>query len=311
MKKIKIKDLPKLLKSTFEQWLDDKSLKLAASLSFYSVLSLVPLLVIVISTVGFFLGQEKAAESIVTQASEFIGDKGAALLQNLSTYSFFTESGIIPTIISASILFLGALGVFIELKESLNMIWGIEVKPGRGLKLFFKNRLITFPFIFAIGFLLILALVISFLIGILNNYIESKFSGLSSILKYSDVFVSILTFTILFGLLFKFLPDVFIKWSYIWQGALFTSILFNIGKYLIGIYLGNTYYGNVYGTAGSLVLILIWIYYSSIIFFFGAEFTYVIRMKYAEEDLDIGKDFIQVKKTTQQVEDTIKSDSKA
>lgn len=311
MKKIKIKDFPKLLKSTFEQWLDDKSLKLAASLSFYSVLSLVPLLVIVISTVGFFLGQEKAAESIVTQASEFIGDKGAVLLQNLSTYSFFTESGIIPTIISASILFLGALGVFIELKESLNMIWGIEVKPGRGLKLFFKNRLITFPFIFAIGFLLILALVISFLIGILNNYIESKFTGLSSILQYSDVFVSILTFTILFGLLFKFLPDVFIKWSYIWQGALFTSILFNIGKYLIGIYLGNTYYGNVYGTAGSLVLILIWIYYSSIIFFFGAEFTYVIRMKYAEEDLDIGKDFVQVKKTTQQVEDTIKNDSKA
>jgi membrane protein len=306
MKKIKIKHLPNILKSTLYQWSDDKALKLAASLSFYSILSLVPLLVIVISTVGFFLGQEKAAESIVLQASEFIGDKGAALLQNLSTYSFFTDSGIIPTLISTIILFFGALGVFIELKESLNMIWGVEVKPGKGFKLFFKNRLLTFPLIFAIGLLLILSLLISFLIGILTNFIESKVPGLSSILQYSDVIVSVIIFTILFGLMFKFLPDVLVKWSYIWQGALFTSILFNLGKYLIGIYLGNTYYGNVYGAAGSLVLIIIWIYYSSMIFFFGAEFIYVIRMKYAEEDLNIGKDFVIVKKTTQLVEDTLK-----
>jgi membrane protein len=200
----------------------------------------------------------------------------------------------------------GALGVFIELKESLNMIWGIEVKPGKSLKLFFKNRLLTFPLIFAIGFLLILSLLISFIIGIFTNYIESKIPELSSILQYSDVIVSIIIFTILFGMLFKFLPDAFVKWSYVWQGALFTSILFNIGKYLIGVYLGNTYYGNVYGAAGSLVLILIWIYYSSLIFFFGAEFTYVIRMKYADEELKIRKDFVEVKKTTQQVEDKLK-----
>jgi membrane protein len=125
------------------------------------------------------------------------------------------------------------------------------------------------------------------------------------IIKYSDVIVSLIIFTILFGLLFKFLPDAKIKWSYVWQGALFTSILFNIGKFLIGFYLGNTYYGNVYGAAGSLVILLIWIYYSSIIFFFGSEFTYVIGSKYSKVPLKLKKDFVKIKKTTEQLEDTV------
>ncbi|MCB9247525.1 MAG: YihY/virulence factor BrkB family protein [Ignavibacteriales bacterium] len=137
MKKVKIKDFPTLIKDTYMQWLDDKSLKLAASLSFYSILSMVPFLVIVISIVGFFLGQETANQTIVEQVGELIGVEGAELFKTLAEYSFFKESGLVPTIISGTILIAGALGVFIELKESLNIIWGIEIKPGNSLKLFF------------------------------------------------------------------------------------------------------------------------------------------------------------------------------
>ncbi|MBL1213325.1 MAG: YihY/virulence factor BrkB family protein [Ignavibacteriae bacterium] len=303
--KIRIKDLPSILEETYLQWVDDKALKLAASLSFYSILSLVPLLVIIVSTAGLVLGQQEASSSIITQVRELIGEKGAVLFEELMSYSFFKDTGIIPTVISAGVLLFGSLGVFIELKESLNIVWGIEVKPGKGFKLFFKNRLLTFPFIFGIGFLLITSLIISALIGAVTKFIGGSIPNLIPVLKYSDIAVSLIVFTILFGLLFKFLPDTKIKWSYVWQGALFTSILFNIGKYLIGFYLGNTYYGNVYGAAGSLVILLIWIYYSSIIFFFGAEFTYVIRRKYSTVPLELRKDFIRIKKTTQQLEESV------
>ena len=269
---------------------------------------MVPFLVIVISIVGFFLGQEAANQTIVEQVGELIGAEGAELFKTLAEYSFFKESGLVPTIISGTILIAGALGVFIELKESLNIIWGIEIKPGNSLKLFFKNRLFTFPIIFAIGLLFILSVIISALINIFVNYIEmitTDFTSYLPILQISDIVVSVIVFTILFAMLFKYLPDADISWSYIWQGALFTSILFNLGKYLIGIYLGNTYYGNVYGAAGSLVLLLIWIYYSSLIFFFGAEFTYVIRMKYAQNLLKINNDFLLVKKNTERLEEAI------
>ncbi len=299
----KIKEIIFMLKQAYLQWVDDKAMKLSASLSFYSILSLVPLLVIILSIAGFFIGHQAAITSVVGQVNELVGSEGAQLIKKLSGYSFFTNTGLIPSVISAVVLFAGSLAVFIELKESLNVIWGIEVKPGKGIKLFFKNRIFTFPLILAIGFLLIVSLIVSALVRLLSSYLISKLPDLIPILQISDILVSVIVFSILFGILYKFLPDAKIEFKFIWPGAILTSVLFNIGKYLIGIYLGNTYYGNVYGAAGSLVIILIWIYFSSMIFFYGAEFIYVNRQETTTKNLKINKDFLKVTKTNQQLDD--------
>jgi membrane protein len=291
------------LKNAYFQWLDDKAMKLSASLSFYSILSLVPFLVIIVSIIGFFFGHESATSSIVSQVKDLVGSEGAELIKKLSSYSFFTDSEILPSIISTIILIVGSLAVFIELKESLNIIWGIEVKTGKGLKLFLKNRIVTFPIVLAIGFLLVVSLMVSALISLLSKFLAAKLPDILPILQLSDILVSLFVFALLFGMLYKYLPDVKIEIKYIWPGALLTAILFNIGKYLIGIYLGNTYYGNVYGAAGSLVIILIWIYFSSMIFFFGAEFVYVTRQNRSEKKLKISKDFLKVPKTSQQLKE--------
>ncbi len=306
MKKVKIKELPSILNEAYMQWVDDKALKLAASLSFYSILSLVPLLAIIVSIAGFFIGEKTATESIISQIQDLIGEKGASLFRELAGYSFFNKSGFLPTIISGIVLIVGSLGVFVELKESMNIIWGIEIKPGKGLKLFFKNRLLTFPIIFAIGFLLIISLVASAVLNFLSNFVNETLAEIIPVLQITDLIISVVGLTLLFAVIFRYLPDAKIGWGYVWQGALFTSVLFNIGKFLIGIYLGNTYYGNVYGAAGSVVILIIWIYYSSIIFFFGAEFTYVIRTKNSDEKLKTKKDFIRVKKITTQIDDVMK-----
>lgn len=295
------------LRDAYYQWIDDKAMKLSASLSFYSILSLVPLLVILISIVGFFFGHESATSSIVSQVKDLVGSEGAGLIEKISSYSFFTESGILPSIISAFILIAGSLAVFIELKESLNIIWGIEVKPGKGLKLFFKNRIFTFPIILAIGLLLIVLLIVSALLSLLTNFIASRLPDVFPILQISDIILSLFVFSLLFGMLYKFLPDVKVEYKYIWPGALLSAILFNIGKYLIGIYLSNTYYGNVYGAAGSLVILLLWIYFSSMIFFFGAEFIYVFRKNRTENKLKVSKDFLKVPKTNQQLKEVSSS----
>lgn len=306
----KIEVIVFMLKQAYLQWVDDKAMKLSASLSFYSILSLVPLLVVILSIAGFFIGHQAAITSVVGQVNELVGSEGAQLIKELSGYSFFTNTGLIPSIISAFILFAGSLAVFIELKESLNVIWGIEVKPGKGIKLFFKNRIFTFPLILAIGFLLIISLIVSALVRLLSSYLTSKLPDLIPILQISDILVSLIVFTILFAILYKYLPDGKIELKFIWPGAILTSILFNIGKYLIGIYLGNTYYGNVYGAAGSLVIILIWIYFSSMIFFFGAEFVYVTRQNRSEKKLKISKDFLKVPKTSQQLKEAASANIK-
>jgi membrane protein len=296
-----IKRFTKNLRDAYFQWLDDKAIKLSASPSFYSILSLVPFLVIIISIVGLIFGEESATESIVSQVRDIVGIEGAELIEKLSSYSFFTETGIIPSIISAFILIAGSLAVFIELKESLNIIWGIEVKPGKGVKLFFKNRIFTFPIILAIGLLLIVSLIISAAVNVLSKFLLSKLPEIIPIILIGDILLSFLVFSLLFGMLYKFLPDVNVEIKYIWPGAILTSFLFNLGKYLIEIYLGNSYYGNVYGAAGSLVILLIWIYYSSMIFFFGAEFVYVTRRRRTEKELRVSKDFIKIQKTNQQL----------
>jgi membrane protein len=296
------------LRDAYFQWLDDKAMKLSASLSFYSILSLVPFLVIIISIVGFFFGEESATASIVSQVRDLIGIEGAELIKKLSSYSFFADTGILPSIISAFILIVGSLAVFIELKESLNIIWGIEVKPGKGLKLFFKNRIFTFPIILAIGLLLIISLITSAAISILSKFLVSKLPDILPIILMGDILLSFLVFSLLFGMLYKYLPDVKVELKYIWPGAILTSLLFNFGVYLIEIYLGNTYYGNVYGAAGSLVILLLWIYFSSMIFFFGAEFVYITRRRRTEKALRVSKDFINIPKTNQQLHEAASND---
>ncbi len=303
MRKVKIRDIPSILSETYEQWLDDKSFKLSASLSFYSILSLVPLVVIITAVAGFFIGERTAIESILVQVREFIGPKGADLFEKLISYSFFEDSALLPSLISAFVVIAGSVIVLIDLKESLNIIWGIEVKPGKSFKLFFKNRLFAFPLVLAVGFLLVASFLSSTLLSLLSSFVDETFPVSIPLLQIGEIALSLFMLTILFAVLFKFLPDTKVSWSFVWQGAFFTSVLFNIGEFLIGLYLSNTYYGSVFGAAGSIVLLLIWIYYSSLIFFFGAEFTYVIRMKYSDEPVKSKKDFLTVKKTSEMIEE--------
>lgn len=292
-----------ILKETYIQWVDDKAVKLAGALSFFSLFSLVPLLVITISVVGFFFGSKVATGSIINEVDNIIGREGARVVENLLENAVFAEEGTLATIISVVVLLVGSVIVFVELKESLNIIWGIEIRPGKGLKIFFKNRLFTFPVVLGIGFLLIISLVMSALLSLLNNQFGEMFPILIPVLQVSEILLSVIGLGLMFAFLFQYLPDVFIEWKYVWLGAAFTSILFNLGKFLIGFYIGSTSYGTVYGAAGSLVILLIWIYYSSMIFFFGAEFTQVFRNRFSDKRIQPKKDFVTIKKMTTMLEE--------
>jgi len=301
LNKFSIKSIPSLITEAYFEMLDDKGFKMAAALSYYSAFSLGPLLIIVIAIAGFIFGEEAAKGQLFFELKNMIGSDGAQMMETIIKGASNTTTSIFATIFSVILLVFGAIGVFVELQESLNMVWGVEPKPGKGLKMFIRNRIISFSMVVATGFLLMVSLVINSAIALLNELMAEVFPSLIPIAFILNSAASLIVITILFALIYKVLPDVLISWRYVWLGAGITSVLFSIGKYLIGLYLGSSSYASTYGAAASLVIIFLWIYYSGLILFFGAELTQVYRKRYSGKELIANGDGLVVPKVSELV----------
>ncbi|HBY97286.1 MAG TPA: ribonuclease BN [Chloroflexi bacterium] len=269
-----------LLKETFSEWSEDKASRLAAALAYYTVFSLGPLLIVVIAIAGVVFGQEAARGQIVAQAQGLIGRSGAQAVQTIIQNARQPTSGIVATSIGIVTLLLGASGVFGQLQDALNTIWEVMPKPGRGLMGAITDRFVSFTMVLGIGFLLLVSLVLSAVLTGLATFFGDVLPIPGFVLQIVDFVVSFAVITLLFAMIYKVLPDVEIAWGDVWIGAAMTSLLFTIGKFLIGLYLGRSAVTSTYGAAGSLVVILLWVYYSAQILFFGAEFTQVHARRY-------------------------------
>lgn len=278
-----------LVTETFKEWRDDKASRLAAALSYYTVFSLPPLLVISLAIVGRFYDRQAAQDQLLNQVGQLVGESGRqAIAQILENVSDPTLSSI-AAIVSVAALLFAASGVFNELHESLNQIWEVEPKPSRGIIGTIRDRLFSFGLVLGIGFLLLVSLILSTVLAGVSEYVFDTVPAFLSVGRVLNFVVSFGVYTILFALIFKFIPDVEIKWRDVWLGATVTALLFSFGKWGISVYLGQSAPASAYGAAGSLIVILVWVYYSAQILFFGAEFTQVYANRFggrirADED---------------------------
>ncbi len=272
----------RLFKDTFDNWNKDHAQRLGAALAYYTVFSLGPLLIIVIAIAGLVFGQQAAQGQIVDQLRGLVGDQGATFIQSAIAASSTPRTGLIASVIGVATLILGALGVFGALQDALNAIWGVQPKPGRGIKGLITDRLLSFSMVIVVGFLLLVSLVISAALAAFLKYFGGMLPFSSTVLQGINFFVSFAVVTLLFALIFKVLPDAKVHWSDVWIGAVLTALLFAIGKFILGYYLGTSAYASSYGAAGSLIIVLVWIYYSAQILFFGAEFTKAFAQRYGE-----------------------------
>jgi len=295
----RLKVIKEITYKTYDQFLDDKGFKMAAALSYYAAFSLGPLLIICISIAGFIFGEEAVRGELSSQITYLIGKEGAEMVEIIIKGASNLTTGFIAGIISLILLVLGSLGVFVELQESLNIIWGVEPKPGRGIWGFIKTRVTSFSMVIATGFLMMISLIINTIIGLLYKLLGEYVNPAFPATEIINLVSSFIIITLLFAFMFKYLPDVIISWRYVWIGAVITSILFSVGKYLIGLYLGNSSYSSTYGAAASFIIIFIWIYYSGIILFLGAEFTQVYRSRYSNSKIEPDADGIIVPKVSE------------
>ena len=268
------------LREVVQKWSNDNALTLGAALAYYTVFSIAPLLVLVIAVAGLVFGRAAAQGEIVTQIQGMLGTAGAELIESMIKRASEPASGVIATVVSLVTMFFGASGVFGQLQGSLNRIWGADTQRRRGMKGQLQRRAASFSMILGVGFLLLVSLALSATISGLHGVIDEYLTVPSELLSVANLSVSFLIITALFAMIFKALPDARIEWRDVWLGAAVTALLFTIGKSLIGIYLGRAGVTSVYGAAGSLVLVLLWVYYSSQLLFLGAEFTEVYSRRY-------------------------------
>lgn len=275
-----------LLRETFKDWTDDKAPRLAAALAYYTVFSLAPLLVLAITIAGFVLGNnDPIREQVVSQVQGLAGQQAAQSVSELIDQTNKPASGIIAGILGIATLIFGATGLFGQLQDALNTIWEVKPKPNRGIMGMIKDRFLSFTMVLGISFLLLVSLVISAMLALLNNFFSGVLGDAAFLGQIINFVVSLGVITVIFALIFKVLPDADIAWNDVWVGALVTSVLFNIGKLLIGLYLGNSSAASAYGAAGSLVILLLWVYYSAQILFFGAEFTQVYARMFGSREV--------------------------
>ncbi len=269
-------DFLRLLRETTNKWWADEAPHLGAALAFYAALAVAPMLVMAITILGMVLGPENAHWQILNELRELIGPEGTDALDDiLRSAGKKPDSGILATIAGLFTLFFAATGVFVELQDAMNKIWKAR-GPGRmTLGRILRYRLFSFGMILGVGFLLLISLIISALLAALSSHLHSAVPGYPVILQVVNSIVSFFIVMCLFAFLFKYLPDAHIEWPNVWLGASLTAALFTLGKLLIGIYLGRSTITSAYGAAGSLVVLLLWVFFSSQILFFGAEFTYV------------------------------------
>jgi membrane protein len=269
------------IKKTITEWINAEPFELAAALSYYTLFSLAPLLIIAISVAGLVFGREAAQNEIAETLKGVVGEESAQTVQGMiEAAGNKPKAGIISTIIGFVALLFGAGGVVGQLQSSLNKVWKVAPKPGQGVWGFIRQRFFSFAMVLAIGFLLIVSLLVSAVLASFTRMLSGLFGDAAVIAHIVDVLVSFGFITLLFALIYKYVPDVEIQWRDVWVGAAITSVLFTLGKFAIGLYIGTSGVTSGYGAAGSILTVLLWVYYSSLIFFFGAEFTRVYASEY-------------------------------
>ena len=265
-----------LLKQTFNEFNDDNAIKLSASLSYYTIFSLPPLLIIILSIFSFFFGEDAVTGRFFGQINGMVGNEAAIQIQETIKNIELSNSNAFAAIFGGIMLLIGASGVFAEIQSSINSIWGLKAKPNKGIVKFVKNRLMSFSMIASVGFLLMVSLMVNTVMDIVNTRLLVYFPDTTVYIFYVfNILILFATTTMLFSIIFKTLPDGNIAWKDALIGSSFTSFFFMFGKFAIGFYLGSSTVATVYGAAGSIIIILIWVYYSAIILYFGAEFTKV------------------------------------
>ena len=272
----RVKSLYCYLKQVFKEFGQDNILKYSASLAYYTVFSLAPLLIVIISICGLLFGKDAIEGHIYTELRGLAGSDAAAQVQDTIKNIHITGHNLFASIVGIVVLIIGATGIFGEVQDSLNKIWGLRIKTRKTWWKLIINRLLSFSLILSIGFVMMVSLILNALITAFGNYLNRYFSNFSVI--FIQIMDGVLTFiitTFLFSLMFKMLPDAKIKWKDVLIGGLITSVFFMLGKLAIGYYLGSSNIASVYGAAGSIMIIMVWVYYSSVILYVGAEFTKV------------------------------------
>jgi len=263
----------KVLGSTAKSWNDDGAFKHSAAVSFYTLFSLAPITIIALGIAGFFFGQEAATKQFSAQMTQLIGQGSADMIQTAVASSQPQKQGWAATGLGISLLVLGATTVFGQLQDSLNSIWDVKAKPSRsGWVVMLITRLISFAMVLTVGFLLLISLILTTALSALVKMADGRLSIPPQVLQVADLIIALGVITVLFAMIFKIMPDVRLRWHEVWLGAFVTALLFSIGRILIALYLSHSTVASVYGAAGSLVALLVWVYYSCAILFFGAEF---------------------------------------
>jgi membrane protein len=280
---MKARDIFSLLKQSFSEWGEDKAPRLAAALSYFAIFSIAPFLIIVIAIAGFIWGQDAVEGRVFGQIEGAVGAEAAQMIQTMLAGVHDPAQGIIATVIGVGLLIFAASGLFAQLQDSLNVIWEVQPRPDLGIKGVLRTRLLSFLLILGIGVLLLLFLIASAIIAGFSEIIGDLFPGAAIVIFLANLLLTFAVVTLLFAMMYKVLPDAKIQWSDVWLGAAFTALLFAIGKELIGLYMGHVAVGSAFGAAGSLVVLLLWIYYSAMILFFGAEFTQVYANRYGSK----------------------------
>jgi membrane protein len=281
------KKFPSLLKETFVEWNKRDPFRQSAVIAYYSIFSLPGLLVLIVTITGYFFTRDAVTHNIINQISSTFGSNVAKQMESLLTNAGGAKQTILGSIIGVATLLIGATGVFIALQKTLNEIW--EVKPSdkqrTGILLLLKNRLFSFGLILAIAFLLMISLVLSTALSAVGEWFRGDGSdAMIYVFNIINFIFSLIVISFLFGLIFKILPDTRIKWNRVWMGSLVTGVLFTIGKTALGFYFGKATPESAYGAGGSIVLLLLWVSYSSMILFFGAEFTYTYSKRFFPQD---------------------------
>ncbi len=280
-KKISFKGLIEIFKCAFTGFSDNKVMKLSGSLAYYTVFSMAPLLIVIISLCGLFLGREAVEGKIYGQLAGFVGSDTATQLQDMIKNASLAGKSKMAAIIGVITLLVGATSIFAEIQDSINSIWGLKPKPKRGWIKLLQNRVLSFSVIISLGFLLLVSLGVSSIIDGFSNRLTAHFPGVAIIVFYViNILITFSVTSLIFGVIFKVLPDGNIKWKDVLAGAMATAFLFMLGKFAISFYISKSNVGSTYGAAGSLVILLLWIYYSSLILYFGAELTKAYAVKY-------------------------------
>lgn len=266
----------RIVKDTFQSFLDDRVLKFSASLSYYTIFSLAPLLLLLISLASVFFGRDAIQGQVFREINGLIGSDAAAQIQDIIKNMELSGKTTIAVVIGGTILLIGATSVFVEIQDSINIIWKVKAKPKRGWLKLLKDRLLSSSLIVGLGFLLIVSLIVNGLLIALSEWLKEYFPDVTLVIfQIANILLSFIVITTLFGVIFKVLPDAKIAWKDVRIGAFFTACLFMFGRYLIDLYISYSGAASSYGAAGSLIVILVWVYYTAAILYFGAEFTKV------------------------------------